>query len=90
MSDSNESECVICLDSLHKDVKVLACSHRLHKTCLEEYKEFHGESKLYCPLCKHEIVETYYCMKICHVLLVVFCVFGSLCTCVYLLSALIS
>jgi hypothetical protein len=82
MSESGDSECVICLESLRTDVQVLACSHKLHKTCLQEYKEFNTNSVIQCPLCKQVIVESNPC-SVCHVVLAVVCVFGIVCTLVY-------
>jgi hypothetical protein len=50
-------DCVICLETLEEDSKVLACNHSFHSSCISEWENNKNE----CPICRepiHKIVVT--------------------------------
>ena len=67
--DSDDSECVICLDPLDTEngdfvITPFDCKHRLHRMCFNDYVFFNTRDdtervlNVKCPLCKGAIVLT--------------------------------
>ena len=61
-SDSNISECVICLEDLNSNIQLLPCQHVIHKKCFDEYLIYNtmhdieeNISFTECPICKAQI-----------------------------------
>ena len=46
-------ECVICLNEINKDEKVLDCNHVFHKECIEKWMK----EKTECPICRVDVEE---------------------------------
>jgi hypothetical protein len=59
MSESDVSECVICLDEMddYNTIRTLECNHKLHYACFSEYEDKTSTHKelLTCPICNHPI-----------------------------------
>ena len=51
--DIEQEECIICLDSIEKEWRTLACNHHYHKKCIERWMRVSER----CPICMRNINE---------------------------------
>ena len=44
--------CVICIESMEKEIAILDCNHAYHFDCLTKYQETLKSWVIKCPLCR--------------------------------------
>jgi hypothetical protein len=59
LSDQEKQQCVICIESIEKDQRLLPCGHTFHESCMCKWEHYQKEKlrDVLCPICRFPLSE---------------------------------